>query len=63
MRDDAGQPVAGASVAVLDGVNANRAATTDTSGRYSINGLSGGGFTVRVRSDGYDDATQGVTLS
>ena len=63
VRDDAGQPVAGASVAILDGVNANRAATTDTSGRYSISGLSGGGFTVRVRSDGYNDAMQGVTLS
>jgi hypothetical protein len=63
VRDDAGQPVAGASVAILDGVNANRAATTDAAGRYSLSGLSGGGFTVRVRSDGYNDAVQGVTLS
>ena len=55
--------MAGASVAILDGVNANRAATTDSAGRYSLTGLTGGGFTMRVRSDGFDDATQGVTLS
>ena len=63
VRDDAGQPVTGASVAILDGVNANRAAITDTAGRYSMSGLSSGGFTVRVRSDGYNDATRNVTLT
>ena len=63
VRDAMGQPVAGASVAILDGVNANRAATTDSSGRYSFTGLTGGGFTMRVRSDGFDDATRSVTLT
>jgi hypothetical protein len=50
-------------VAILDGVNANRAAITDTAGRYGMTGLSGGGFTVRVRSAGYNDATRSVTLT
>ena len=55
--------MAGASVAILDGVNANRASTTDSGGRYNLTGLAGGGFTLRVRGDGFNDATQGVTLT
>lgn len=61
--DENGQTVAGATVTVLDGPSANRSTTTDTAGRYSFTGLSAGGFTVRVRRDGHDDALRGVTLT
>ncbi len=61
--DDAAQVVVGATVTVLDGPNANRSALTDGTGRYSLTGLSTGGFSVRVRRDGYDDATKPVTLT
>ncbi len=61
--DEAGTAVAGASVSVLDGANANRSTTTDAAGRYTFTGLSAGGFTVRVRRDGHDDALRGVSLT
>jgi len=61
--DDANQLVAGATVTVLDGTNANRTATTDASGRYTLTGLSAGGFTIRVSRTGYDDATRGINLT
>jgi hypothetical protein len=61
--DEAGQAVAGATVTVLDGANANAATTTDNAGRYTFTSLSTGGFTVRVRRDGHDDALRGLTLT
>lgn len=61
--DDGGQVVPGATVTVLDGRNANASATTDRVGQYNLTGLSAGGFTLRVRRDGHDDATRGVTLT
>ena len=61
--DDVNQLVVGAAVTVVDGPNAGQSATTDGSGRYTLSGLSAGGFTVRVSRAGYDDATRGVTLT
>lgn len=61
--DEASLAVAGASVTVLDGANANSTTTTDAAGRYTFTGLSAGGFTVRVRRDGHDDALRGVSLT
>lgn len=63
VTDDAGGPVGAAIVTVVDGLNAGKAAITDSAGRYSLTDLSAGGFSIRVRRDGFDDHVQGVTLT
>jgi hypothetical protein len=59
---DTGAPLAGATVTILDGKDAARAAVTDGAGSFRLAGLTPGGFTVRVRDEGYDSAFQGVTF-
>lgn len=59
---DTGAPLAGASVTILDGKDAAKSAVTDASGSFRLSGLTPGGFTVRVRDNGYDSAFQGVTF-
>lgn len=54
--------VIGASVTILDGKDANTSTVTDNGGSFRFDGLSIGGFTVRVREQGYDSAFQSVTL-
>jgi hypothetical protein len=56
-----GVPLIGATITVVDGTNAGRAATTGTDGTCSLV-LRPGGFTIRARYDGYDSVFQGVTL-
>lgn len=63
VTDDAGGPIAGAVVSVLDGANVGKAAITDSSGRYNLTGLSAGGFSIRVRLDGFEDSIRAVTLT
>jgi len=58
---DTGIPLIGATITVVDGTNVGRAATTGADGTYSLV-LMPGGFTIRVRYDGYDSVFQGVTL-
>ena len=55
--------ISGATVTFTDGSNAGKNATTDSSGNFSITGLQGGGFTVRVSANGYSDTSSPVTLT
>jgi hypothetical protein len=59
---DTGAPLAGAAVNILDGRDAARSAVTDAGGSFRLTGLTAGGFTVRVRDEGYDSFFQGVTF-
>lgn len=54
--------LAATSVTILDGPDANRAATTDATGAFQIADLRLGGVTARFRHDGYDSVFRGVTL-
>jgi carboxypeptidase family protein len=63
VRSSAGANINAATVAILDGPDAGKQATADTSGRYGFTGLREGGFSVRVSADGYTAVTQGVTLT
>jgi len=56
-------PIAGATVRVTDGPNANRSATTDSGGNYTLSNLQQSGFTVSVTADGYQPRSQGVDLT
>ncbi len=64
VRDDStGEPVAGASVSVQDGPNADKSGVTDSSGAYVLAGLLEGGFTLRASASGYRAVFQGVSLT
>ena len=63
VTSSAGAAIAGATVAVLDGPNANAQTTTDSDGRYMFASLQQAGFSVRVSSNGYLPMTRGVTLT
>ncbi len=63
VTNDQGQLIANAQVKVLDGPNAGRTATTDTSGKALLSNLVSSGFTVEVTASGYGTATQGVTVT
>ena len=56
-------PVAGATVAIADGPNAGKSATTDSSGNYGFSGLAQGGFSVTVSADGFAPQSQGISLT
>ena len=56
-------PVQGASIDLVDGVNAGRSTTTDGNGYYSLGGLLGGSFTLQARKNGYVGADKAVTLA
>ena len=63
VNDDAGQVVGGAVLTIVDGVNANKTVTTESTGKYSLTGLAAGAFTLRVRREGYNELSRAVTLS
>jgi hypothetical protein len=46
-------PVAGATLAIKDGVNAGRTATASESGLYMFSGIRPGRFTVEVSAEGF----------
>ncbi len=58
-----GAALAGASVAVIDGVNTGRGTTTVADGTYRLMDLMFGGFTLRVRYSGYDSEFRAVRLT
>jgi len=62
VTDISGSALAGSSVTVTDGVNASRSTTSDTTGAFRLTDMLFGGFTVRVRHDGYDSVFQAVRL-
>ena len=58
-----GTGISGAIVSIADGPNAHVAASTDTSGNYSLTGLQQSGFTVSVSANNYVSQSRGVTLT
>jgi hypothetical protein len=52
----------GARVTIIDGANQGKTATTGADGRYSITGVSNGGYTVTVTLSGYRDAVVAVGI-
>jgi hypothetical protein len=56
-------PIPGASLAITDGVNAGKTATSDSSGNYTFTGLRPGVFTVNVSAINYEYRGFGVTLT
>ncbi len=59
-----GQPVAGVSVAFLDGPNASKASvTTDGNGAFSVPATAFGTFSVKASKDDYTATTQAVTMT
>jgi len=57
------QPVAGATVRILDGPNVGLVAVTDSSGAATFSQLLQSGFTVDVSAPGYLPAQSAVTLT
>lgn len=55
--------IGGATVTIVDGPNGGKSTATDGSGNYSFSGLTAGGFTVRATAGGYQESSQGVTLT
>lgn len=54
--------LAGVRVAILDGANAGRSATTGADGRYEITGVVNGGYTVTATLTGYTPASLPVGI-
>ncbi len=55
-------PIAGAWVRLEDGVNVLGVTTTDADGRFTFGGLRAGSYTQRVRAQGFNEATQTITV-
>lgn len=55
--------VAGATLTIVDGPNANRAATTDGNGYYSMGNLVQSGFTIRCSAPRYNSTSKPCTLT
>lgn len=58
-----GAGISAATVAIVDGPNASKSATTDSSGSYSFSGLQQSGFTVNVSAANYVPQSKPVTLT
>lgn len=56
-------PIAGATVSVLDGTNAGKSTTTNSSGNYTLSGLQQSGFTIRATANDYVAAEKSLTLT
>lgn len=63
VRAAGGGPIGLATIAVLDGPDAGRQASTDNAGAYSIAGLQQAGFSVRASANGFTPASDSVTLT
>jgi hypothetical protein len=57
-----GGALTGATITILDGGNASRTTISDSIGAFSLTDMMVGGFTVRVRNDGYDSVFRNVTF-
>ena len=63
VRDAAGGVVAGATiVATSTGTNQSYRTTTDTTGRYTLNGIRAGGYSITVTGPSGETATSEVTV-
>jgi Carboxypeptidase regulatory-like domain len=56
-------PIAGARVEVLDGANTGRSSRTDGLGKYVLENLTPGEFTVRATALGYQETSADFTLA
>lgn len=56
-------PIAGAVLAVQDGPNVGKSATTDSAGRYTLANLTPSGFTLAVSAAGHDGTSRGINLT
>jgi hypothetical protein len=54
---------ADASATILDGPDATRSAQSQADGSFRLTDVKQGGFTLRVRHDGYDSFFQGIRLT
>jgi hypothetical protein len=63
VSDNAGRPLAGVQVQVLDGPNGGRSTQTDASGGYLLDNLTAGSFTVQYSKAAYLSATRSMTVS
>jgi hypothetical protein len=59
----AGIDLGSVTIAALDGPNAGRQAATGAGGRYTLENLLPGVFTLRARREGYEDHVQSVNLT
>ena len=57
-----GAPLGAVSVTIVDGANVSRTTSSDGTGSFSLAGLRPGGFTLRLRLDGYDSVFRNVTF-
>lgn len=48
---------------MIEGTNDGKSATADAEGRYRLEELDGGGFTLRVSADGFEAETRPITLA
>jgi hypothetical protein len=62
-RSDTKAPAPGARLDVVEGVNQGVTATADEEGRYRLENLSLGAFTVRVQATGFEAESRPVTLA
>jgi hypothetical protein len=63
VSDPLNKGIGGATVRIADGPNANKTATTDSAGAYSIPALTVSGFTVIAAAAGYASLSKSVTLT
>lgn len=56
-------PLAGVTVAATDGPNAGKSALSGADGRYRLEGLVSGSFTLKATRNGYDDHVQPVAVT
>jgi hypothetical protein len=54
--------IPGATITILDGLNAGRSATTDANGAFQLASLHAGSFTIRTRAADYVESSQPLTL-
>jgi hypothetical protein len=53
ISDSSGAPVAGASVALTDDRGGNESTNADDKGRYKVEGLAAGSYTITISADGF----------
>jgi hypothetical protein len=63
VSDQTGAAVAGAKVQFVHGLVVTRSVVTDREGRYRVESLQPGGYTVRVAAPGFQSTEQRVTAA
>lgn len=63
VRSKVGSPLAGATVRILDGVNAGKTATTNVNGAYKFDDLAVGNGNLAASAVGYQESRAGVYIN